>query len=241
MNYVKEYHTTGLVWNKNGVDTGAYDASAATAPVPGPAATTVKSTPAATSAAAPTPKADLFSALNKGGAITGGLKTVTKDMQTWRAEYKGAAEAPVAKAPVAPKPAAAQVALKGPPICEFQEGSSKWQVEYQTSSVDIAINDKKETVYVFGCVGATINIKGKCKSIVVDGCKKTAVHFDAAMASCEIVNSQRMQITVRDFVAAVAIDKTDGMPFFCFFFVQLTLTLPFSRNRRIFASNFDEH
>ena len=62
--------------------------------------------------------------------------------------------------------------------------------------------DKTTFSFFFGC---------KCKSIVVDGCKKTQVLFDTAMASCEVVNCQRMQIQCREKVAAVAIDKTDGI------------------------------
>jgi len=65
--------------------------------------------------------------------------------------------------------------------------------------------------YHLGCVGANINIVGKCKSIVVDGCKKTNVTFQVAMASCEVVNCQRMNIICLDTVSAVAIDKTDGI------------------------------
>jgi len=135
-------------------------------------------------------------------------------MQTWRTEYKGV-DAPVpAAAKLSPKPsAAASVALKGPAKLEFQPGGSRWLVEYQAAAngvVSVQINDKKETVYIYGCVGATIDIKGKCKSIAVDNCKKTSVTFDAAMASIELVNSQGMKVTVRDSVSSVAIDKTDG-------------------------------
>jgi hypothetical protein len=48
-----------------------------------------------------------------------------------------------------------------------------------------------------GCIGANINVVGKCKSIILDSCKKTQVHFDACFASCEIVNSQRVQLFCR--------------------------------------------
>jgi adenylyl cyclase-associated protein len=116
--------------------------------------------------------------------------------------------------PVA-KPAAAQ--FKGPAKCEFQDGASKWEIENQSEAngtVTVQINDKKETVYIFNCIGATIAIKGKCKSIVVDSCKKTKIYFDSAMASCEVVNSQRMQIHVLEVVPSVAIDKTDGIVVF---------------------------
>jgi adenylyl cyclase-associated protein len=104
--------------------------------------------------------------------------------------------------------------VKGPPKLEFQNAGSKWLVENQSETsgvVEVNITEMKETVYIYGCVGATIDIKGKCKSIVVDGCKKTKVLFDTAMASCEVINCSRMQIQCRQKVAAVAIDKTDGI------------------------------
>lgn len=232
MAYVKEFHTTGVTWNPKGIDVKEYDASnagAAAAPVAKPVAAAPAATPTAPAAAA---KADLFAALNKDTAITSGLKKVTKDMQTWREEYKGGdAPAPTPKA--APKaPAAAAVVMKHPPVCAF--ANNKWQVEYQTAEqgvVDIAIQDKKETVYILGCVGATISIKGKCKSIVVDSCKRTRVIFQSAMASCEVVNCQRMNIVCEESVAAVAIDKTDG----------IVVTLPrTSLNTEVVASKSSE-
>ena len=69
----------------------------------------------------------------------------------------------------------------------------------------------KETVYIFGCIGATITIVGKCKSIIVDSCKKTKVYFDSVMASFEVVNSQRIHVEIKEKCPAVAIDKTDGI------------------------------
>ena len=207
MNYVKEFHTTGVSWNPKGVDVSAYSASGSvTTPAAKPAGT-----PAATAkpAAAPAGPA-LFSVLNKGENITSGLKTVTKDMQTWRSEYKaGDAPAAVKTAPkVAPRVAET---VKGPPKLEFQSAAHKWVVENQSSPATVTIGDKKETVYIFGCIGASIEVVGKCKSIVVDSCKKTKVYFDVAMASVEVVNSQRMEIHCRDKVPSVAIDKTDGI------------------------------
>lgn len=221
MDYVKAHHATGLAWNSKGVDVNDYkeggSAVAAAAPAATPAAAPAPAAATGGAAAPANPQANLFAALNKEGAVTAGLKKVTKDMQTWRAEYKDnapAAPAPVAKAPVAPRANSNANQVKGPAKCEFQAGPSKWVVENQTDAnglVKIEIQDKKETVYVYGCVGATIEIVGKCKSIVVDTCKKTKIYFDTAMASCEIVNCARMQIHCRDTVPAVAIDKTDGI------------------------------
>ena len=221
MDYVKSHHATGLSWNAKGGDVNDYKEGTPSSGVAAPqAATAAPAAPSAdpvSSKSATNPQANLFAALNKEGAVTSGLKKVTKDMQTWRAEYKDnapVAPIPAAKAPVASRPSANANQVKGPPKFEFQEGSSKWLVENQTDAnglVKIAINDKKETVYIFGCVGATIEISGKCKSIVVDTCKKTKIYFDTAMASFEVVNSARMQVHCRETVPAVAIDKTDGI------------------------------
>jgi adenylyl cyclase-associated protein len=212
MAYVKEFHTTGLAWNAKGIDVGEFSADSSVKVESG----VNTPTPVAVTAAAP--KADLFASLNKDSAVTSGLKKVTKDMQTWRSEYKvGDGPAPSVVAKASTTKVIAVAALKGPSKLEFQAASSKWLVEYQTASngtINIAINDKKETVYIFGCVGATVDIKGKCKSIVVDGCKQVKVHFDSAMASCEVVNCQRMQIHCREVVPAVAVDKTDGIVIF---------------------------
>lgn len=91
--YTKEHHIAGVSWNPRGGDVSDFTATAA-APAAAPAA--AAPTPAAP-AAAPKPApggggggeggiADLKNALS--GFTTTGLKKVTKDMQTWRSEYK---------------------------------------------------------------------------------------------------------------------------------------------------------
>eukprot|EP01041_Mallomonas_annulata_P003357 gene3357-6647_t len=231
--YVKEFHTTGVQWNARGVDVSAYN------PDEGSASSTITAspmTPAVTLPPAPAPAAtsssssssseasktvNLFAALNKGGDITSGLKTVTKDQQTWRAEYKGAGDAPAslpAPGPSKTQPAAKTKAsvdtVKGPPKLEYLEGACKWVVENQTADsgvVTITIGAMKQTVYIFNCIDASINITGKCKSVIIDSCKKSKVYYDNIMASCEVVNCQRMHVECREKVASVAIDKTDGI------------------------------
>lgn len=214
MPYVKEFHTTGVSWNARGVLVSEYVDGAPAQPAaaaPAPAAAPVAA-PEPAKKAAPAPLGNLFAEVSKGGAITAGLKTVTKDMQTWRAEYKSDAPAPVAKAKVAPRNNASVV--KGPAKLEFVAAQSKWVVENQTEEagvINIAIENKSHVVYIYGCCGATIDIKGKCKSIVVDSCKKTRVVFENAMATIEVVNSVRMNVECTEKVASVAIDKTDGI------------------------------
>lgn len=134
-------------------------------------------------------------------------------MQTWRKEYKGG-DGPAPAAAPKKAPAARVEEVKGTPKIEFQESSAKWSVEYQSAvngPVTININDKKETVYVYGCLNTSITVNGKCKSIILDGCKKVSLTFAVVFASVEVVNSQRIQLHCTENVPSVAIDKTDGI------------------------------
>jgi adenylyl cyclase-associated protein len=207
MVYVKEHHTTGVAWNPRGVDVSEFSGETAA-----PVAAKKEAPKVAAKPSGGGDKAGLFASLSKGGEITSGLKTVTKDQQTWRKEFndKDAKPVVVKKAPV---PRAAEKP-KGTPKNQFNPNGSKWEVEYQSADagpITITIADKKETVYILGCIGANVTVSGKCKSIILDSCKKTQVHFDACFASCEVVNSQRVQLYCREKVTSVAIDKTDGI------------------------------
>lgn len=42
-------------------------------------------------------------------------------------------------------------------------------------------------VYIYGCVDATIDIKGKCKMVAIDGCKKAKVSA-ASHQQVELLN-----------------------------------------------------
>ena len=78
-----------------------------------------------------------------------------------------------------------RVVMAKPPRCEKVQ--AKWMVENQTESVEVMAKIN-ETVYVLGCVGATIRVKDKCKSIIVDGCRKCNVIFDKCVSTVEVVN-----------------------------------------------------
>jgi adenylyl cyclase-associated protein len=104
----------------------------------------------------------------------------------------------------------AAAAVKKPPKLELQ--NKKWIVEYQENQpgLEIADTNPKQAVYVFKCTGSTLIVKGKCNSIVLDNCKKMALVFDDVISSCEVINSQSMQIQVNGKCPTVSIDKTDG-------------------------------
>jgi adenylyl cyclase-associated protein len=216
--YVKEYHLSGLSWNARGVP---FDASAATATTLAP-----KKPAAPVAAAAAATGGGLFSELvgkrtEAGDSAATGLRKVSKDQQTWRKEFKGDGAAPVAAASKAPKAVpvvvVAPTKARGPPKVEYQTRGFKWVVENQTKDsnpnglVTLDIQDPKQQVYIYKCDGATIDIKGKVKSIVLDACVKTNVLFDSAISTCEFVNCKRIKAQTRGLCPSFVIDKTDGI------------------------------
>ena len=62
----------------------------------------------------------------------------------------------------------------------------------------------------YKCENATIQIKGKLKSVILDSCVKSNLVFESAISSCEVVNCKRVQIQSTGICPSYSIDKTDG-------------------------------
>ena len=53
-------------------------------------------------------------------------------------------------------------------------------------------------------------VKGKVNAITLDKSSKTGLVFENVVASCEVVNSQSVEVQCTGLVPTVAIDKVDG-------------------------------
>merc|ERR1712137_769877 len=131
--FIKQYHTTGLVWKKGGEAAASYIGAAPAAPAAAPAARGGPGGPppppvvSATPAKAGPDMNALFSAINKGTGISSGLKKVTKDMKTKNRDPNDKSSVvPVKKAPAR---AAKKVVKKGTP--KFGLEGNKWVCEFQ--------------------------------------------------------------------------------------------------------------
>jgi len=237
--WVKEFHTTGLVWNAQGVEAksimnqawenNGVNTGQGSAPAPPPAG--------GPPPPPPPPPADLFDdlkitedpeakarnalfdELNKGDDVTKGLKKVTADMQTHKnPNLRGGSTVPAgaiksgSPKPAGVKPAAAQPAK--PPKLELE--GKKWAVEYFKGNPNLVVEgtETNQSIYVFRCENSTLKVEGKVNNIVVDGCKKMAVVFDNVVSSCEFINCQSVQMQVLGKVPTISIDKTDGCQMF---------------------------
>jgi len=206
MDYVKTHHTTGVTWNPKGGDASTYEVSA-NASVVAPT----------TSSQASSKKPDtgsLFAgihSIDQSSGKTAGLRTVTKEMQTWRKEYKADdAKKPTASPVKKTSAVAAKIIAAKVPVCEQTNGN--WKIEHQTGPDPVTVKDlnMRQQVYIFGCTNATIILEGKAKNIVLDSCQKTNLIFDNAVSSFEIVNCKKVQAQCKGVVPSIAIDKTDG-------------------------------
>ncbi|ACO67197.1 predicted protein [Micromonas commoda] len=190
--YAKEHHTTGPAWNPKGGD-----------PTNGPAA------PAEGMSA-------VFKELNKGEAITSGLRKVTDDMKSKNRADRSGLVATGGGAGGAPAVAAVTNVSKTAKPPKFALDGKKWAVEHQVGNRTLVIEDvnPKQTVYVYDCVDCVIQIKGKANNITLDKCAKTGVVFEDVLATCELVNCVSMQVQCTGAVPTVAIDKVDGCQVF---------------------------
>jgi len=230
--YVTNNHKKGVTWNPNGGDAkeiaaklygggGAPKAPAAPRAPPSAPAPPPPPPPGAKpkGAAAPSPTSGLFAEINKGAAVTAGLRKVTDDQKTHKNPgLRGTSvvkEADLNKnKKAAPAKQAAAPATRPP---KLQLDGKKWSCEYQKGAQDIVIDAQvTQSLYVFRCDNSVITVKGKINSITIDNCKKCGIVVDSLVASLDIVNSNSIKLQVNDKAPIVNVDKTDG----CQIFVQ---------------------
>ncbi|XP_026759353.2 adenylyl cyclase-associated protein 1 isoform X2 [Galleria mellonella] len=210
--YVKQYHTTGLVWSGKG-------AGAPPPPPPGGMPPPPPVLPDVDfSNLAIDDRSALFAEINQGEGITSSLRKVTADMQTHKnpqlrqgpAPFKpAAASRPAVPAKSLPQPGAGSFPDK-PPV--FTRDGKKWLIEYQKGNSNLVVEnaDMNNVVYMFRCRDSALTVRGKINGVVLDSCTKCAVVFDNLVASIEFVNCQSVQMQVLGKVPTISIDKTDG-------------------------------
>ena len=102
----------------------------------------------------------------------------------------------------------------GTPKCALD--GRKWICEYfiddRTGGPDTTITEcsVKETVTIFRCVNAVVQIKGKINAILLDDCDKTSIVCSDVVSSIDIVNCNSVEVQTTGKVPTIAVDKTDG-------------------------------
>jgi len=110
----------------------------------------------------------LFAELNKGEAITSGLKKVTADMQTHKnPNLRLSSNVPAGSKQGGAQASTAKPAVDKPPKIELKD-HKVWQIEYHKNNDAIKVEtDKKQAVYIYKCENSVVQIKGKVNSITM--------------------------------------------------------------------------
>ncbi|XP_026525665.1 adenylyl cyclase-associated protein 2 [Notechis scutatus] len=220
--YIKEYHTTGLIWSKTGPVASAASSFPAVVnkqglppppppppPPPGPPPAIDRENAKDDATAS---RSALFEQLNQGETITKGLRHVSDDQKTHKNPSLRAQGVPMQS----PTKTYTSESPKIPPqksYCPVLElEGKKWRVEYQEDKNDLLISDTelKQVAYIFKCNKSTLQIKGKVNSIIVDNCKKFGLVFHNVVGIVEVINSKDIQIQVLGKVPTISVNKTEG-------------------------------
>jgi adenylyl cyclase-associated protein len=206
--YIKQHHTTGLVWSGK-------RAGGPPPPPPGPPPPPIAPMVDLSLSDSGDDRSALFAQINQGADITKSLKKVTSDMQTHKNSQLRSGPAPYVtpqpfKPAVAAKPTLLKPAEVKPPV--FTRDGKKWLIEYQKSNNDLKVDNAEmnNVVYFYKSENSTLTVTGKINSIVVDSCKKCSILFDSLVSSIEFVNCQSIQMQALGKVPTITIDKTDG-------------------------------
>uniref|UniRef100_A0A8C5SJY7 Adenylyl cyclase-associated protein n=1 Tax=Laticauda laticaudata TaxID=8630 RepID=A0A8C5SJY7_LATLA len=217
--YIKEYHTTGLIWSKTGPVASAASNFPAVVnkqglpplpppppPPPGPPPAIDRENAKDDATAS---RSALFEQLNQGETITKGLRHVSDDQKT----HKNPSLRAQGVSMQSPTKTYTSESPKIPPqknYCPVLElEGKKWRVEYQEDKNDLLISDTelKQVAYIFKCNKSTLQIKGKVNSIIVDNCKKFGLVFHNVVGIVEVINSKDIQIQVNPSSYNTAMEK----------------------------------
>ncbi|TFK27388.1 hypothetical protein FA15DRAFT_666467 [Coprinopsis marcescibilis] len=215
--YVKEYHTTGLVWNVKGIPYDRFKAPGADgppAPPPPPPGPPPPPPPPKATTAPAGGAAAVFAELNKGEAITKSLRKVDKSEMTHknpalRAGNVVPAAASPGKKPTKPsKPSA----LAGKKPAKLALEGSKWLIEFQENESALTLDNVEiyHSVNIFNCKNTTIIIKGKVNVITIHNSSKTAVLVDSVVSSISITSSPSFTLQITGSAPMIQVDSTDS-------------------------------
>ena len=164
--YVKQFHTTGLVWNKSGEDAvtvARTESAPAPPPPPSPPGPPAPPPPPPTAPLAADPekgaRSELLESLNKGEDITKGLRKVEDQEKTHKnpeLRGEGLVKAPVGE--MEQKRGKVPVGVSKPARTELE--GKRWNVEYHKNNDNIVIETAElhHSIYVFKCEGSTIKV-----------------------------------------------------------------------------------
>ncbi|KAJ1331743.1 adenylyl cyclase-associated protein [Microdochium nivale] len=230
--YVKQFYANGIPWNPKGpsaTELANSDSSAGSAAAPPPAAGGAPPPPppgpppvlkikeqAAPPAAGSGGLGAVFSELNKGDAVTKGLRKVDKSEMTHKnpalRAASGSGDSSVRGKSPAPgkKPKPESMRAKKPPKMELD--GSKWIIEnYEKHATPIEIDaEMSHSVLISRCSQTTIVIKGKANAITIENTQRLSLVIDSLVSTVDAVKSSNFALQVMGTLPTIMLDQLDG-------------------------------
>ncbi|KAK1755961.1 adenylyl cyclase-associated protein [Echria macrotheca] len=231
--YVKNYFPNGVPWNPKGRP--AQEVAKSLSGPPAPPAPSAGGPPPPPPPPGPPPvlqikevKAEsaapagglgaVFSELNKGEAVTKGLRKVDKSEMTHKnpslrasstvperdGSVRGKSPAPGKK----PKPESMRV--KKPPKKELE--GNKWIIEnFEKEGQPIEIEASiAHSILISKCTNTTIIVRGKANAVTVENTNRLSLVVDSLVSTVDAVKSQNFALQVLGTLPTVMLDQIDG-------------------------------
>ncbi|OTA31992.1 hypothetical protein BTJ68_07335 [Hortaea werneckii EXF-2000] len=240
--YIKKHYPSGVTWNNSGIDaaqayrevSGQEDSGAGAPPPPPPLPNFDNGAPppppppggAPQGSAAPGDMGAVFEQLNRGEAVTSGLKKVDKSQMTHknpalRAQDSG--EAGRSKSPgpgIKPKPASMRQ-NSTPATPKKAEGKkeldgNKWLIENwdaPTQPIEIEVT-LQQSVLITKCNKTTIILKGKANAVSIDNSPRTQILVETLVSSIDVIKSPNFAAQVTGTLPTIMLDQVDGASVF---------------------------
>lgn len=235
IDYVQQNFAAGVTWNPKGLD--ALEAgkivdsqNAPEAPHPkAPAPPAGNAPPPPPPPPGPPPKFDIqdqpalaagglgavFSELNKGSAVTSGLKHVSADKMTHKnPSLRAGAVVPEGvdrvKSPApGKKPKPESMRTKKPPVKRLD--GNKWIVENydgEQAPVEITV-EISQSILISRCNKTVIVLHGKANAISIDNSNRLSLIIDSLISSVDVIKSQNFQLQVNETLPTILMDQVD--------------------------------
>ncbi|KAK0102814.1 hypothetical protein ONS96_005449 [Cadophora gregata f. sp. sojae] len=166
----------------------------------------------------------VFSDLNKGEAVTKGLRKVNADQMTHknpalragatvpqRSDSASSVSSNRGKSPApGKKPKPESMRTKKPPVKRLD--GNKWIIEnYDNESAPVKIDaTMSQSILISRCSKTTVMVKGKANAISIDNSPRLSLVIESLVSSIDVIKSSNFALQVLGTLPTVIMDSVDG-------------------------------
>ncbi|KAI9718593.1 MAG: hypothetical protein M1812_004044 [Candelaria pacifica] len=245
--YVEQHYLQGVTWNKDGIDakealdqvqsgntssrspSGPTSVAGGAPPPPPPlpqfdgAGVPPPPPPTAKGASPGGDMGDVFNQLNRGEAVTAGLRKVDKSEMTHknpslrtgapvprRSDSQNSTSSGSRGLPPGKRPKPESMRTKRPPRKELD--GNKWIIEnFENEQAPIEISASiNQSILISRCRSTVIRVVGKANAISLDNSDRTSLIIDSLVSSVDVIKSPNFALQVIGALPTVMLDQVDG-------------------------------